>query len=358
MRLFLFAFVIFDNYAYNRVMTIEENVVLAPMTTMKVGGIARYFCRAESVAEVREAVDFAKEKKIPLFILGGGSNILVSDDGFQGLVICIAMNAFYVNETPHDIFITVGSGYRWDDLVADTTLRGMWGIENLSLIPGTVGGAVVQNIGAYGVELKDVIESVEVFDTTTNATRTLTRDDCAYGYRDSYFKHEGRALIVLSATLCLSRRPKPQILYKDLREHFAATPPESLTAQHIRDAVISIRVKKFPDLSRFGTAGSYFTNPIVTRDEAEKFLLQYPDAPQFPVDATHVKLSAAWIIDHILQLRGIQNGSVGCWDAQALVIVNYGGATEKEITAFAHMIQKKCYAMCAIKIFPEVIFIK
>lgn len=336
-------------------MHIKENISLSPLTTMKVGGPARFFCEATSLAEIEEGIAFAKEKHLPLFVLGGGSNLLVGDDGYPGLVMRINMKDAVIKEEGDAVLITAGAGHSWDELVALAVVNDAWGIENLSAIPGTVGGAAVQNIGAYGSELKDAILNVEVYDPSTAHLTMLSSVECHFGYRDSIWKHEGKGLIILRVTFRLEKIAKPNILYKDLAAYFLDKGTTTPSLPEIRAAVVAIRAAKFPDLSKYGTAGSFFKNPIVSTHKAEEFLLRFPDSPHFPAGEGLVKLSAAWIIDRALHLRGVKLGQVGCWDAQALVLVNYGGAHAEEVMAFVQEIQKKSLDACGIALEPEVI---
>ncbi|KKU78987.1 MAG: UDP-N-acetylenolpyruvoylglucosamine reductase [Parcubacteria group bacterium GW2011_GWA2_47_7] len=338
-------------------MLFEENVPLAGMTTMKVGGVARYFCTATTEEEVIEGVRYAKERNLSLFILGGGSNILVSDEGYYGLVMQIALKDIVVAEDDGEIFFTVDAGYVWDEFVAQAVARGAWGVENLSSIPGCVGGAVVQNIGAYGAEVKNSVLNVTVYDPNLSGVRTLSNAECCFGYRDSIWKHDGRELVVLRVTFRLLLKGKPNILYKDLAAYFLEKGNITPILQDIREAVQSIRRAKFPDLRTMGTAGSFFKNPIVTKEKADEFLHAYPLAPHYDAPNGNIKLSAAWIIDNILHLRGERVGNVGCFSAQALVIVNYGGASCEEIKKFTRNIITRTKNNIAITLEPEVIFV-
>ncbi len=339
-------------------MSIREYVPLAPLTTFKIGGMARYFVEVHNVEELPDIYRFAHVHALPIFLLGGGSNILMSDEGFPGLVITLVTKNFkWSTSSDKHKLLTVDAGFVWDDVVALAVKNNCWGIENLSLIPGTVGGALVQNIGAYGVEVSEVIHSVEIFDASTGTTKTLLRDACHFGYRDSFFKHEGKHLLITRATFRLSVRPKPNIMYKDLATFFLSNGKITPTLSDIRSAVMRIRTSKFPLLSEIGTAGSFFKNPVVTTAIAKIFLSKYPSAPNFVTADGLVKLSAGWIIDHVLHMRGVRNGNVGCWNDQALVIVNYSGATCSEVKNFVTNIQEKCFATTKIKLFSEVIFV-
>ena len=327
------------------------------MTTFKIGGPARYFCEAGSIEDIREGVAFARSRNLPLFVLGGGSNILVSDRGYSGLVMRITDSTLTWEEKENMYTLTAGAGVSWDTLVGCVVSHDVSGIENLSAIPGTVGGAVVQNIGAYGSEVKDCVLSVEVYDPSENCVRTLTRRECNFAYRTSIFKEEGKKFIIMRVQFCFQKEKKINISYKDLITHFELKKNIHPTLTEIRDAVTDIRSKKFPDLSRYGTAGSYFKNPIVSNVVANNFLLRYPLAPVYDAGEGAKKLSAAWIIDHILNMRGHRVGAVGSWSAQALVIVNYGDASCAEVTSFVREIQSYAKKICAITLLAEVILI-
>lgn len=335
-------------------MEIRRDISLADATTMKVGGFARYFADAQSIADVQEALLFAKQEGLPLFILGGGSNVLAPDEGFSGLVLRMSLSGVTWEEQEQCVLVHASAGEKWDKLVGETTERGLWGLENLSLIPGSVGGAIVQNIGAYGVEVCEQVVSAHVLDTGSGEVRTLSAGACMFDYRESIFKSHPE-LLVLGATFVLSRKPRPRITYKDLATVFANTDEALLTSKQIRNAVIAIRSGKFPDLALYGTAGSFFKNPVVSRPIAEVFLLQYPGAPSYDQADGSVKLSAAWIIDHVLHMRGSREGGVGSWDAQALVIVNYGDASSSEIKKFISEIQKRAKEVTGITLEPEVV---
>lgn len=340
-------------------MKIEEYVPLAEKTTFRIGGAARYYCDVVTTQDLIEAVAFAKAKSIPVFILGAGSNILIADSGYAGLVLHINMTGITWEEEGTQTLVSAGAGLNWDKFVEETVNRGYWGIENLSGIPGSIGASVVQNIGAYGVEVSEVVETVEVYDRSKEKVRTLSRDACAFGYRDSVWKHdEGKDLIVLAVTYRLQKEGHPRIAYKDLGDYFARinTPNPSQTA--VRDALLTIRSHKFPDLATHGTAGSFFKNPVLRKADALPFITKFPDAPCHDVGEGMVKLSAGWIIDHALNMRGIREGMMGTWPAQALVMVNYGGAHAGDAEHFAKEIQRRAKEELDIVLEPEVIFVK
>lgn len=335
-------------------MEVLENVSLAEHTTLHLGGLARFFVSVHSTGELREALAFAKEKTLPVFILGGGSNVLFSDTGWDGLVIhMVLLGRAYDEDSKGDAQVVVHAGEVWDQLVEETVGIGYWGLENLSRIPGTVGAAPVQNIGAYGVEVKDVIDWVEVLDTESDTLHLLSVSECAFGYRDSIFKHEkGSKYIVTRVAFRLSTHPQPKLEYKDLREYF--NNQKEVSVIEVREAVNKIREKKFPCLAKIGTAGSFFKNPIVKRS-LHKEIEGWLDAPIpfYDVDEENVKIPLAWILER-LGCKGRRVGSMGCWEAQPLVLVHYGGGTASEFILFARSIMKEVQEKTTIKIIPEV----
>ena len=348
-------------------MIIKENVSLAPFTTFRIGGAARFFVQVGNVNELKEAVVFAVEKNIPIFVLGGGSNVLISDSGFDGLVIKNEIKGISEEAgagTSSDfVRIIAGAGENWDDLVKYTVEeKGLYGLENLSWIPGTVGASPVQNIGAYGAEAKDTIEWVEVYNPTTAKIEKLSNVDCLFGYRDSIFKHERKNDIILRVAFLLKKNGKLSLEYKDLQKYFEerkSTP--SLCV--VRDAVVEIRKNKLPDLSKVGTAGSFFKNQTILKSEYEKLLEKYPAMPAFPVDQKsesgqeQVKIPTAWILDNVCGFKGLRRGEVGVHENQALVLVNFGNGTAQEIKALADEMITSVKEKTGISIAPEVEFI-
>ncbi|HVU06310.1 MAG TPA: UDP-N-acetylmuramate dehydrogenase [Candidatus Paceibacterota bacterium] len=353
-------------------MKISENIPLAPYTTFKIGGAARYFCVAKSEAEIGEAVAFARNKKVLLVILGGGSNVVVSDAGVPGLVMKMEMKGATYEEKDGAIMVTAWAGENWDELVGKTVEWGAWGLENLSAIPGTVGAAPVQNIGAYGTEAMDVIESVRAIDRATGAARLFTNKECGFSYRDSIFKtEEGKKWAIVSVTFRLSRAPKPNLSYKDLKERFASriAANETPSQSEIRDAVAEIRRGKFPDIAKTGTAGSFWKNPIICREHFEGIKKRFPDLPSFPADAPAgsrevgpaeeaVKVPLAWILDKICGLKGYSKGKISLHQNQPLVVVAEKGATAAEVCSFENGIRAIVKEKTGIDIQPEVGFLE
>lgn len=317
----------------------EEQVSLADHTTLHIGGHARYFCTVTTREELREALQWARAQGERWCVIGEGSNILFEDTGFPGLIIKNAINGITHTASPAGITLTVGAGVLLDDLVAYTTHEGWWGLENLSGIPGTVGATPVQNVGAYGVEIGDLITEVAIYDSANDVFGTLTKESCGFAYRHSIFKEPaGAHLVVVGVSLCLPHAAGPQITYRDLAVATKDTDSDALTPAEVRNHVIHIRAGKFPDWHVVGTAGSFFKNPIVPRDVYERMVRTYPDIPAHAEADGRMKLSLGWILDHVCHLRGVRDGAVGLYEKQALVLVNYGNATAHEVRTFAQKV--------------------
>ena len=339
-------------------MTIQENISLKEYTTFKIGGPARFFCVVTNEDELIEAIGFTKKKKIEFFILGGGSNLLISDAGYQGLVIKIEIKGVTYVEDGNNVRVTAGAGENWDKFVAETVDKGLYGLENLSLIPGTVGASPVQNVGAYGSEAKDTIETVHVLDVLKDEYKDLKNEECKFAYRDSMFKDNVGRYIVLSVTFVLSKKGKLNLTYKDIQEHFTYKRIKEPTLKQVREAVVEIRTRKLPDLKKYGTAGSFFKNVVVPQAKAKELLVKYPDMILHAVNEKKVKIPIAWILDHVCGFRGVKKGNVGTYQNQALVLVKYGDATAKEIIDLAQKMVDEVYKYTGIEILPEVEYVE
>lgn len=327
---------------------------LARHTTFRIGGPARFFIEVKTVPDLVEAVAYTAMAKLPYLTLGGGSNLLISDAGFDGVVIKVEVEGI---EFPEKDLLVVGAGEVWDDVVAAAVSRNLSGIENLSYIPGNAGAAPVQNIGAYGAEIKEVIEWVEVFDPLIMGVRSLTNSECRFGYRDSLFKsEEGKNLIVTRIAMRLRENGKPNISYKDLAVYF--TGKEETTIAEVRNAVIEIRKKKLPDVAEVGTAGSFFKNPIVTESKYVELVEKYPDLPSFAAGEGFKKIPLAWVLDKICGLNGYKEGNVGLYKTQPLALVNFGGATANDIKNLAASIEAQVKEKTGIEIEWEVVEVK
>ncbi|MBI5401009.1 MAG: UDP-N-acetylmuramate dehydrogenase [Candidatus Yonathbacteria bacterium] len=331
---------------------ILEQVPLALFTTMRVGGNARFFVRVENIEDLQKAVIFAQERKLPVFVLGAGSNTLFYDEGFSGLVIKIEIKGILYD----DAFVTVGAGEMWDNFVRDAGERNLWGVENLSLIPGTVGGATVQNIGAYGVEACDTIYSVEALDAETMQVKTFLRGECEFGYRESIFK-KNKNLIVLSSTFKLVFDGTPQIGYEDVKKYFTEKKITKSTLVEIREAIVSIRTAKMPEFS-LGTAGSFFKNPIVGAVHYGMLKRKFPEMKAYLQGDGRVKLSAAWLLDKVGNWRAVRHGDAGVHEKQALILVNYGTATANEIISLANEMKKDIKQKTNVDLEEEVVIVK
>jgi len=339
-------------------MIIEENISLKNLTTFRLGGPARYFVRAHSLEDLDRACTWAYTRKLPIFVLGEGSNVLVSDKGFSGLTLKIELKGITFSYESNDVLVTVSGGESWDAFVALTVQKGLYGIENLSNIPGTVGATPVQNVGAYGVEVGGVIKWVEVFDTVSRATLKLENSECHFSYRDSIFKrNEGKNLIVTKVCFVLARLGKVNMEYRDVKQYFRKRNIEIPTLRQAREAIISIREKKFPDINNVGTGGSFFKNPIVSKRHFEKLKKKYPLIPCFSLEDGRIKIPLAWILEHVCFVKGIQKKNMGTFKDQPLVLVHYGGGTAEELKLFADDIQKNVKLKTNIEIVPEITFV-
>lgn len=336
-------------------MEIQYKVALKNHTTFKTGGNASLFCVAKSRQDIVDAILYAKRQGIPFYILGGGSNLLVSENGFDGVVIKVATQGVVVEEKGDDVIMKVEAGVLWDECVRIAVEHSLYGLENLSLIPGTVGAAPIQNIGAYGVEVGDVINSVEVFNIETESFETIPKEKCQFGYRDSIFKKtEGKKYIVVGVNFLLSKKGLLKTDYKDVLEYFNNN-GVVITLHSLRDAIIEIRTKKLPDLSILGTAGSFFKNPVVKKETIEVLQKQYPLIPVYEIDVPgYIKTSAAFLIDKVAGMKGVRIGDVGTYENQALVLVNYGDAVGENIFDFAQKIQNEVKTKSGIDLEMEV----
>lgn len=316
---------------------ITAQVPLAPYTTLGVGGLAEFFAFVETVSELHDAVAWAQAQGHAITVLGGGSNVLVSEEGVRGLVIHLVLHAVTYVHDGDSVRVTAEAGTVLDTLIEELVAKGLWGLENLSHIPGTVGAVPVQNVGAYGVEAKEVIAEVTVYDCECNEIQILTNAECAFAYRDSIFKRrEGARYIVTAVTFIVSSVPAPHLTYKDITDYFGSRCNPTL--REIRDAIIEIRSTKLPDWHTIGTAGSFFKNPIVSSVVFATLRAQYPELPGYPEENGNIKISLGWILDKVCGLRGYREGNVGLYEKQALVLVCQKGSTAHEVEQYAEKI--------------------
>ena len=320
------------------------------------------FVEYASVEEAQQLVVSLTEADQPLLILGGGSNLLLTGD-YQGTVLHSAIKGIEVMENSSfenqedekgSVFLKCGSGEVFDDVVAYAVEHGYHGAENLSIIPGEVGASVVQNIGAYGVEAKDIIYKVEAVEIATGKVVNFDNADCQYSYRQSKFKHEWRdKYLVTHVIYRLSKTFTPDLDYGNIRASLAAKHIAEPTAQQLRDVIIEIRNAKLPDPKVEGNAGSFFMNPIVEKAKYDELAAQHPGMPHYTIDAEHEKIPAGWMIDQC-GWKGKSLGRAGVHDKQALVLVNRGGATGEEIVKLCETIRKDVFEKFGIEIHPEV----
>ena len=312
------------------------------------------FVEYASVEEAQQLVASLTDADQPLLILGGGSNLLLTGD-YQGTVLHSAIKGIEVMEDNDvSVLLQCGSGEVFDDVVAYAVEHGYHGAENLSIIPGEVGASAVQNIGAYGVEAKDIIYKVEAVEIATGKVVTFDNADCQYSYRQSKFKHEWRdKYLVTHVIYRLSKTFTPDLDYGNIRASLAAKHIAEPTAQQLRDVIIEIRNAKLPDPKVEGNAGSFFMNPIVEKAKYDELAAQYPRMPHYTIDAEHEKIPAGWMIDQC-GWKGKSLGRAGVHDKQALVLVNRGGATGEEIVKLCETIRKDVFEKFGIEINPEV----
>ncbi len=332
-----------------------ENHSLLTHNTFGMDVRAALFFEYDTVEELQtflQSDDFAHRNRY--IHIGSGSNLLFEGD-YRGIVMHSALHTLeVVEESDAHVLVRVGSGYVWDDFVAHCVAQGWAGVENLSAIPGEVGASAVQNIGAYGVEVRDVIARVEAM-ALDGATRTFTNEECGYGYRDSVFKRELRGqYIITHVTYRLEKSPTYRLDYGDLRARVEACGEPTLKA--VREAVTAIRDSKLPDPRVLGNAGSFFTNPVIPRAQYEALKEKYPNMPSYPIDEERVKVPAGWLIDHA-EWKGKALGRAAVHDRQALVLVNLGGATGKEVMTLAERVCEDVFNKYGIRITPEVNFI-
>lgn len=334
-------------------MTIQSHIQLAPYTTFRCEAIAEYFAEVSTVDELREAVSFARDKGLALRILGGGSNVLVANT-VPGVVVRNRIVGRTIKAEADTVLVTFGGGEKWHDAVTWTVENGFCGMENMALIPGTVGAAPIQNIGAYGTEQGSILHSVEVLDVDSGRVYTLSAADCRCGYRDSIFKHELRdRAIITSVSYALTKREHPNTTYRDVELELQAMGVTAPTVQHVYDAVVAIRTRKLPDPLAIGNAGSFFKNPVVSAENCSELQGLYPEMPAFPQNDGTVKLPAAWLIDQC-GWKGYRRGPIGVHDKQALVLINMGGGKGADVLQLATDIQASVREKFGIELEREV----
>jgi UDP-N-acetylmuramate dehydrogenase len=353
-------------------MTIQENVPLAPLTTLRVGGAARYFAELKREDEVRDAAQFATTRELPLFVLGGGSNLVVADSGWPGLVVRIAIGGITSpdtnNATGNAVLFTVGAGVNWDDFVAQTVVQNCGGVECLSGIPGSVGGTPVQNVGAYGQEVSDTIESVRAFDLKQDRVVALPKPACGFRYRSSIFNGTERGrYIITHVNYRLKRGGAPSLKYAEVEKHFAGllAQKQMPSLAETREAVRAIRRSKgmllVPGDADCRSAGSFFKNPVLSEEECKTLAARAAsrglEIPSYPaLDAQH-KVPAAWLVEHSGFSKGYRLGAAGISQKHALALINRGDARAADIVALKNEIQSRVREAWGILLEPEPVFV-
>jgi UDP-N-acetylmuramate dehydrogenase len=338
-------------------MTVQQNISLKKYNSFGISAQAKFFCEINSVADLSKALQL--EEYANKFIISGGSNMLITQD-IAALVLHINMKGIEViSETEDNIFLKVMAGENWHQMVLWTLQKGFGGLENMSLIPGNTGTAPIQNIGAYGVELKDSFESCEAMDIVTQKIRTFSKEECRFGYRDSYFKNEGKGkFIITSVTFKLTRRNHQlNTSYGAIETELEKNDISMPTINDVSNAVISIRQSKLPDPAELGNSGSFFKNPVVSKSEFESFTKENSEAPFYKIAEDAYKIPAGWLIEQC-GYKGKRFGDAGVHKNQALVLVNYGNASGIEILNLAQRIIQSVEEKFQIRITAEVNIIK
>jgi UDP-N-acetylmuramate dehydrogenase len=335
---------------------IEHDISLQHFNTFGIGARARRYLRVTEPAQLAALAADPALAAMPRLVLGGGSNLLITHADIGQLVLHMAlMGKEIVGETPDAILVRARAGENWHGFVQWTLEQGLGGLENMALIPGTVGASPIQNIGAYGAEVKDFFHSLTAFDFETGATRTMDAAACRFAYRDSVFKHEdGRSLAVLDVSFALPKAWAPNLRYAELaRELDGVSGP---TPRQVADAVIAVRRRKLPDPAEIGNAGSFFKNPVVPGEHCARLLARWPNLVHHPQADGSEKLAAGWLIDQC-GWKGRSLGRAGVYPKQALVLVNNGGASGEEVLALARAIQADVQARFGVLLEPEPVMI-
>jgi UDP-N-acetylmuramate dehydrogenase len=339
-----------------------ERQPLAPLTTLGIGGPARWLLHAQTAEDVDRAHRWSRSQRVPLFVLGGGSNLVIADEGFDGLVVHVDVRGSAHARDGEDALVTVGSGEPWDAIVADCVARGLAGLECLSGIPGTVGGTPIQNVGAYGQEVAHRIERLTAYDRDTAALVTLASGECGFSYRTSRFKKADAGRFVIIDVTFRLRPGSPTATYPDIVDYLARAGVSTPDVQDVRNAVIAVRRRKgmVVDQSDPDTrsVGSFFMNPVVPEHDRDRVaVVAEAQPPAFPADGGRVKLSAAWLIERAGFARGAADGRVGISTKHTLAVINRGGATARDVLRFATRIKRGVLDRFGISLRPEPVFV-
>jgi len=338
-------------------MTIQQNISLKSYNTFGLEATARFFVEIQSVEELKSILQNSDYQSVEKLFLGGGSNILLTKN-YEGLVVKINLKGINkIFEDDAHIHIQAGAGEIWHELVMYCVENQYAGMENLSLIPGTVGAAPMQNIGAYGVEIKDIFEELQALNLETFEVETFKLADCHFGYRESIFKHEAKGkYVITSVTFKLNKTPVFKTAYGDIQKTLAEMNVTDLSIKAVSDAVIAIRKSKLPDPAEIGNSGSFFKNPEIPKAQYDELKARFENIPSYPINETTVKVPAGWLIEQA-GWKGFRDGEIGVHSRQALVLVNYGGGTGEQIKALSAKIQASVLEKFGISLSTEVNFI-
>jgi UDP-N-acetylmuramate dehydrogenase len=350
---------------------VREQVPLAALSTLGVGGPARYYAEVHDDGEVRAAVDWGRARDLPLLVLGGGSNVVLSDEGHPGLVVHMATRGIEARPEGGLVHVTAEAGEPWDALVASAVAQGWAGVECLSGIPGLVGATPIQNVGAYGQDVAETVASVDALDLSTGRVERLSSAECAFAYRDSRFKSSDKGrFLVLRVRYALRPGGAPAVRYAELARYLEEHGPAETSLRDTREAVLTLRRRKSmvldPEDPNARSVGSFFTNPIVPAAVADELeaalrrdgtLRQDERPPRFPAGDAHVKLSAAWLIERAGLAKGHGTGKVGLSSRHTLAIVNRGGAAAADVVAFAREVRQRVRDRFGITLVPEPVFV-
>ncbi len=335
-------------------MDLQENATLKPYNTFGIEASTRYLVCIHSLPQLQEFTAHPTLSKLPVLVLGEGSNVLFTKNWEGVTLLNLQKGIEIISENEDEVLIKAASGENWHNLVIYCVDRGFGGIENLSYIPGTVGAAPMQNIGAYGVEIKNVLQTVDFFDFETNTVKTFTNSECAFGYRESIFKRELKnKVFILAITIRLSKKPTFNTSYGAILQTLENNKVEKLSVKAISDAVIEIRQSKLPNPKELGNAGSFFKNPEILTEQYKALKEKYPDMPGYLVNSTKTKVPAGWLIEQ-LGWKGKVVGQTGNHKKQALVLVNYGNAKGSEIYQHAQKVIDSVKQHFGIQLVPEV----
>lgn len=338
-------------------MTIQQNISLKPYNTFGLEATCRFFVEVHTIADLKEVLFLPQFQDMPRLFLGGGSNLLLTRD-FEGIVIKIGLKGIEkVFEDQNTLHLKAGAGEIWHQLVMYCVDNNYGGIENLSLIPGTVGAAPMQNIGAYGVEIKDVFYQLEALNLATLTIEKFDLATCLFGYRESIFKHALKGkYVITSVTFILQKQPNFKVTYGDIQKTIEAMGVHQLSIKAISDAVIAIRKSKLPDPAEIGNSGSFFKNPEISTTLYHELKAKFDTIPSYPINETTVKVPAGWLIEQA-GWKGFREGQIGVHARQALVLVNYGGGKGNDLKALAEKVQQSVFEKFGISLSAEVNYI-